>query len=89
MVSLVLLSMAGCVVIGFMSGTWWALLAASLPLATGAVGLAALVAGLLALGVAAAKRRGLWVRWRGERAHGFGDDRPAGIRPDRFDASRR
>jgi hypothetical protein len=69
---LLVLILLGSVVIGFLVGRWWVLLLAFVPMAFGYIDFP-LVAGLLALGVGAAKLRRLWLRWRaGKRA---ADDR--------------
>ena len=63
---LLLLAMASAVLIGFLVGRWWVLLLAFVPMAFGYVDFL-LIAGLLALGVGAAKLRQLWMRSRAGR----------------------
>ena len=61
---LLVLILLGSVVIGFLVGRWWwVLLLAFVPMAFGYIDFP-LVAGLLALGVGAAKLRRSWLRWR-------------------------
>lgn len=62
-ISLILFVTAGCVLIGFLVGRWWVLLLVVVPMAFGYVDIP-LFAGLLALGVGAAKLRRLWLRSR-------------------------